>query len=254
MNYTLVKNWRSNNCNLEIMENSLSKKIVLGLVLVIVGLFLLLRNLGVLPYEIVDLFFNWPALLMVIGAVSLLNSRNKTTGAILFVIGGYFWLHNYLEINFSWARTFWPLLIIIIGVYILIKHSRNGSSEILKKKMSGEIEGDYFNDVAIFGGGDKKINSKAFLGGKATAIFGGSNINLSEVQLLNDQPAEIELFCVFGGIDLRIPKGWTVHSDVTPILGGFEDNRDITTVPADPRKVLRIKGLILLGGGDIKSA
>lgn len=248
------------------MDQLPSRRIALGIILVIAGVLLLLNNFDLIPYYFSDAIFNWPMLIMVIGVIALINRPNKTGGLIIFFVGSYFWVDRYLNLDLRWAQTFWPLLIIIVGVYILVKHGRKinnnprwSQDEEKKKSETGDPidpskDGDYLDEVAIFGGGDRSISSIAFRGGKATCIFGGSDLNFKNTKLVNDQPAVLDLLCVFGGISLKVPKDWTVHTQVTPLLGGFGDDRDISSLHPDPRKVLIIKGLVIFGGGDIKSA
>ncbi len=236
------------------MEQLTSRRIALGLILVLAGALLLFKNLGMLPYYFSDAIFNWPMLVMLIGVLSMINRKNKTGGLIIFLVGSYFWLDDYLNIDLHWAQTFWPVFIILIGIYILIKHSGKSTWKVSQKKM---IEGgngiDYIDEVAIFGGGDRNVNSISFKGGKLTCIFGGTDINFANAQLVNEETAVLEVLCIFGGFSLKVPKDWTVHSEVTPILGGFGDDRGVSELHPDPRKVLVIKGLVIFGGGDVKN-
>lgn len=246
------------------MERVTTRRLVLGAVLVVIGVLLLLDNFdffALLPFELREAIFNWPMLFMLIGLISFVSSRKKVVGVIFFGLGAYLWTSRYIDINLSWLRDFWPVAIILIGVYILLKHSRNTSAIDAGNTMNGPADPsgdlsstDYIDEVAIFGGGDRNISSQAFKGGKATCIFGGSDINFKNTKLVNDQAAVIDLLCVFGGVSMKVPKDWTVHSEVTPLLGGFGDDRDHSSIHPDPRKVLIIKGLVIFGGADIKSA
>jgi hypothetical protein len=61
-----------------------------------------------------------------------------------------------------------------------------------------------------------------------------------------------------GGCEIAVPPSWTVVTPLVPVMGGIDDKRlaplpgaeSITGKPA-PRLVLR--GLILMGGIEIKS-
>lgn len=248
------------------MDQLPTRRIALGIILVIAGVLLLFKNFGMLPYYFSDAIFNWPMLIMAIGAIALINRTNKTPGLIIFFIGAYFWIDRYLNLDLRWAQAFWPLVIITIGIYILVKHGRknNWQSNFQDsgEKKNDRTEGpeitpggsDTFDEIAIFGGGDRSVSSMSFKGGKATCIFGGSDINFKNAKLINNQPAVIDLLCIFGGVSLKVPNDWTVHSEVTPLLGGFGDDRDLSNIHPDPSKVLIVKGLVIFGGGDIKSA
>ena len=64
---------------------------------------------------------------------------------------------------------------------------------------------------------------------------------------------EIEINQVFGGTKLLIPSNWKVQSQVSNIMGGFEDKRKESVYTEDPEKVLIIKGENVLAGIEIKS-
>jgi predicted membrane protein len=63
--------------------------------------------------------------------------------------------------------------------------------------------------------------------------------------------AIIEVFTMFGGTEIRVPGHWRVNVEVSSILGGFENKR--TPVTTEDAPVLRIKGMTILGGGEVKS-
>jgi hypothetical protein len=63
--------------------------------------------------------------------------------------------------------------------------------------------------------------------------------------------AVIDVFAVWGGIEIRVPEDWTVVSRVTPILAGFSDNTRPTQ--AATAKQLVIRGFILMAGVEVKN-
>jgi len=56
---------------------------------------------------------------------------------------------------------------------------------------------------------------------------------------------------VFGGASLIIPPDWNVKSDVLNLFGGFSDKRRTSQV--NNNKTLTIKGVVIFGGGELKS-
>lgn len=50
-----------------------------------------------------------------------------------------------------------------------------------------------------------------------------------------------------------VPPHWDLKIDVANIFAGIEDKRMYLQTPADPAKVLVIKGTIVFGGLEIKS-
>ena len=64
-------------------------------------------------------------------------------------------------------------------------------------------------------------------------------------------PPTMTVFCLMGGIEITVPDGIEVRFDAIALMGGHSGPKS-TPPPGSP--VLRITGLILMGGVDIKSA
>jgi predicted membrane protein len=221
-------------------------RIWIGLFLVLIGLLFLAENLDFLRFEIPYQLLRWQFIIIVIGIIILLSSDNKLGGIILIAIG-----------VFTLYPDFWPLILIGIGVYLIYKKS---SPEIKRTKSSGSDEsepkaqaGDSIDDVSILGGGKKTYATENFRGGKITAIMGGSDIDLRQCKMASG-PQYIEVTAIMGGTSIYVPKEWHVVLDVTPILGGFDDERiDQPTTPKEPDNTVIITGAVIMGGGDIKN-
>ena len=64
-----------------------------------------------------------------------------------------------------------------------------------------------------------------------------------------DPDARIEVLACMGGISMRIPRNWTVQSEVAAILGGFHDE---STPPVDGNaRRLIISGQAVMGGIEV---
>jgi hypothetical protein len=98
------------------------------------------------------------------------------------------------------------------------------------------------------------VTSQQFQGGKVTAIFGGLNYNMLKAKLA---PGEnyLDVFCLFGGMKLVVPEGWTVKIRVMSLFGGFSDKQRfrMPELKMDQDAQLIIKGTVIFGGGEIKS-
>ena len=58
---------------------------------------------------------------------------------------------------------------------------------------------------------------------------------------------------MMGGVVFRVPEGWKVIVNVTPLLGGA-DVKARTVLPADGRvRTLVLNGFILMGGIEVKN-
>lgn len=230
--------------------HSPGNKPIIGVVLVLAGLFLVIRNTGFFPDFIDDVIFSWPMLLIAIGLVMTLSSSEKTAGVIVLAVGGFFMIPQVFRETFHMYNMFWPSIFIIVGVIFIVSHRRGWGPTARRKDAAGD---DYIDFVNIFGGGDRQIVSQNFQGGKVTAIFGGGEIDMTKAGLAAGV-SELEVACVFGGVTLIVPEDWWVSIEVTPILGGFSDSRKLTPGRAvDSSKHLVVKGVVIFGGGEVKS-
>ena len=221
---------------------------IIGIVLIIIGIAFIGRTLGFFPYRIMHHVFSWQMILIVLGVIFISTRENKSTGWILLLIGLVFLAPDVIHIPFGVRRLFWPSILIIIGLVIIIR-----STGINRRDTEKLNSADYIDDIAILGGGDKVITSENFKGGKVTAIFGGSKIDLTKAKLAPGQNI-IEVFCMFGGSTLILPETWNVKVDVISIFGGFSDKRRIRTdTTMDVGKEIVIKGFVMFGGGEIKN-
>ncbi len=241
-----------------------NSRIFLGFILVILGALFLLDNLNFMYFNIPHVIFSFPTILIVIGVLILVNSEKKGAGIILIVIGA-FWL---LPRIFPWISfnggVIFSILIIALGIYILTK--RRGTSGYRSSFNSAEGAGqaetstgeyakeiDRIDDVAIFGGGHKFISSNNFQGGNVTAIFGGSEIDLTRCKLAPGNHV-LDVTAIFGGTTLIVPKEWNVIINVIPLFGGFSHKgMRGPNVQINPESTLIIKGVVIMGGGEIKT-
>jgi len=226
-----------------------NNRAIVGVVLVLVGLFLVMRNTGFFPDFLDDIIFSWPMLLVTIGLVITIGSSGgKTSGIIVMAVGAFFLIPHIFRETFD-VNMFWPSIFIIIGV-IFIFSKRKGWNSVSTAPQAGD---DYIDYVHVFSGGERQIVSDNFRGGKVTAIFGGSEIDLTKAKLAPGV-SELELACVFGGTTIIVPDDWNVKIEVVPVLGGFGDSRKLNPGrTVDTTRQLVIKGAVVFGGGEVKS-
>ncbi len=226
-----------------------SNRALIGVILVLVGLFLVMRNTGIFPEFIDHVVFSWPMLLVAIGLVMTLGANEKTSGVIVMAVGGFFLIPMIFRETFHAYNLFWPSIFIIIGVTFMVS-KRRGFNSVSTTGISGD---DYIDYVNVFSGGERQIVSDNFKGGRISAVFGGMELDLTKAKMAPGRN-ELEIACVFGGATLIVPDDWNISIEVTPILGGFSDSRRL--IPGrtvDTTKQLVIKGAVVFGGGEIKS-
>jgi predicted membrane protein len=240
-----------------------SRTFFFAMLVIVAGVLLLINGLVGLPYEFTRIFITWQMLLIVIGIYNLFTPQHKTSGIILIARGSVFLINRLGIFYFNVWNVFWPVILIIVGIAILLKHRRTNIPGVYNQSGGmgdNEPEGafttnksDLIDEVSVFSGSEKTITSKNFRGGKITSIFGGSELNLTQAELSTGNNT-IDMFCMFGGTTLIVPSDWEINVDVTAIFGGYTDKRyKGKSLTPDNTKRLNITGLVLFGGGEIKS-
>lgn len=216
--------------------------------LIIIGFLFLLDNFGIV--DVGDIWQYWPVILIVIGFLKLKNSnfQDRQSAFLLIGVGVAFLLFSTEILDRGELRNLWPLILIAIGVSMIFKH-RDGN----RRRNGGKISENRVDAAAIFGGMTKKIISKNFEGGNVTAVFGGVDLDFSDAELAEGESV-IDVFTMFGGTEISVPKEWHVIMKGMPIFGGFEDSRRNVESDEKADKKLVIKGTVLFGGLEVKNA
>lgn len=237
---------------MEMSNNELKKKawkqksVAFGILIMAAGLILLLRNLGMLDRSVTRIVFSWEMLIIAIGFINAIGHSQKW-GLLLMLIGGVFLTARIMDHPLRFWEVALPTLIILVGIGLLFS-----STNFFTKRRINRISqsDDIIEDIAIFAGSERSINSDSFKGGKIVAVFGGSKLDMSKVNLAPGIN-ELEVVCVFGGTSLIVPPDWNIKVEVFNIFGGYEVKRNPALV--DLNKTLIIKGVTVFGGGEVKS-
>lgn len=227
--------------------NRASSQVVLGLLVVGMGVLFLLDNLDILNFRHAIGF--WPLAFIVAGCVALFGNGSRSSnymGGVLVAIGvlmiagrmGFFYI--------SWG-TLWPLVMIALGGLVLFRSLGPG-----RVARSGTIEGagpdNVVDIVAVLGGFERRVTTSDFRGGEITAILGGCELDLREASIVKE--AVINVFAIWGGINVKVPPDWTVVLNGTPLMGGFSEK---TVTPPDASKRLVITGYAIMGGVEVRN-
>lgn len=224
-----------------------NKRSIIGIILIFVGIVLIAKRMDFIPYELSHILISWQMLLIGIGLLNIITKENYRSGLILISIGAFFLIPKAFDISHEMRNMMWPAILVVIGALMLIVKDRNKTA--LKKGSSDS----YIDVLNVMGGGKRKVTSDNFSGGKVTSIFGGSELDLSSAKM-QDKQIVIDVFTIFGGSEIIVPRGWDVHVDVTSIFGGFDDKRGpVDSTHPEFEKVLIIKGVNIFGGGEVKS-
>ena len=98
-------------------------------------------------------------------------------------------------------------------------------------------------------GVNRGSNASTFRGGELAAFMGGCEIDLRQAAIHGE--AVLDVFAMWGGIEIRVPENWTVIGRVMPLLGGFDDATRPPKEATDHRLIVR--GVVLMGGVEVKN-
>jgi predicted membrane protein len=242
-----------------------------GLVFVAIGVVFLLGNMGILEVDRIIRF--WPVILIAAGLFKIVESGDdypQSGGVFWVVVGGLFLLGNLGILRVAF-RDLWPVVLIGIGALMLWRSalgrravrefSENSSAPASSEsRESSETAGavteprgatssnSILSAMAILGSVEKRNNCQDFRGGSATAVMGRCEIDLRAAAITAPHEPVLEVFAMWGGIEVRVPPDWTVVSQVDPILGGYDD---ATQQPKQESKRFVIRGSVIMGGIEV---
>ena len=233
----------------QINESKSSKgRAIFGVVLLIIGLGLIANQFDLIPDNLRNIIFSWQALLILIGVIMVSGKESRFTGYILMGIGGFFLIPEINIVPYEFRKLFWPVVFVIFGLLLIFRTS------IFNRKTVLSRDDNYIDDLNVFGGHERRINTTNFMGGKITSVFGGGNYDLRNAKLAPGTNV-LDLVTAFGGCKIIVPSDWEIKVEVNAIFGGFSDKRsNLSSITEKSDKILIIKGVAIFGGGEITSA
>ena len=182
----------------------------MGLLIIAAGVLFTLDNLGVADAD--HLLRYWPAALIAIGLLKLWHShegraaRSAVSCSPRGHVAAARAARASIRISF-WDM--WPMLLVFFGGYPGLAGRPAAGDALTTSDSTSTISA-----MAMLGGVSRGNNSRDFRGGELTAILGGCEIDLRQAAI--DGEAVIDVFAMWGGIEIRVPEDWTVVSRVTP--------------------------------------
>jgi len=231
-----------------------------GLIITAAGVVLLLYHMDIIHFNPLTRF--WPLLLILFGVMNLLTHSGRFFGFLLILAGTVLELNKLGLTRLSFADL-WPLAIIAVGLLLMwgsletrgFRRVKARALEDLRDQVAGAgVPPDTLNAVAIFGGCERRVTMKNFQGGKVTAAFGGVELDFRDADIESGGNAILEVNCIFGGVQIRVPENWNVHSRSLPVFGGYEDKTRQPSGPAaESPKTLVVTGMVIFGGVEISN-
>lgn len=218
-------------------DSGIGSALVSGGALIVVGVLLLLNQMGVIHH-----WFNfWALIFFFVGVVNIVQAGRNLWGILLMTAGVALELNQlgYLQIRFE---TYWPVFVIAAGLIMIWR--------AYQKPV--ESAGDFssrLNVFAIWGGGEYRIRSKNFRGGDLVAFMGGFDIDLRDADIEGSE-ATINVNAFMGGGVIRVPETWAVTMKVAAFMGGHSLK---AREGAQPTKSLIVKGMAIMGGVEVRN-
>ena len=221
-------------------------QVILGLMIVVVGVLFTLDSLELIDAR--NYLQYWPAGLVALGMLKLYhasrNGRGWFGGLFFLVVGAWMLIEHVIYIRVD-ARQIFPLFLVFIGGYMVWRGF--GGQQRRDRRIDGS---NYFSALAVMGGVGRRSSSPAFEGCDLTAIMGGCEIDLRQASIAPGTQAVIDVFAIWGGMDIKVPEDWTVVTKAIPLMGGIDDK---TRAPQTADKVLVISGMVIMGGVAVKN-
>jgi len=220
------------------------KEIIIGIVVVLLGVLLLLKSLGVI--DNFNIFFDgwWTLLIIIPAIIGFISDKDKTTDLIALITGILLLLGARDIVSYKMVgKLILPIIVIIIGLSLIFTNLFK--PKVMKNIEETDKEGRT-NYTAIFAGQEHKITDN-YKGSNITAIFGGVDLDLRKAKFKDD--IVIKPVCIFGGTDIFLPDDVKVKISSSSIFGGVEDKRNNEN---EGKCTVYIEAVCIFGGVDIK--
>jgi predicted membrane protein len=220
----------------------ITPRLIIGIAILLLGTLWTLDNMNVLESEQFTRW--WPLVLIAIGALHFFNrSSNRVGPAILMIVGGVLLASNVGHFDIDLGDLI-PLGIALFGAKLVWDALARRSAR------AGIEHGDSsVHAFAMMGGVHWHSTTREFHGGDVNAIMGGMEIDLRDAQIQPGEEAVIDALAIMGGIEIFVPQGWRIVSNVLPVMGSFENK----TGPGNGvGPTLTVRGTVVMGAIEVR--
>lgn len=222
-----------------------TRNILWGIILVGLGI---IFGLNALEITDIDIFFDgwWTLFIIVPCFIGLFNDNDKTGNIIGLIVGVVLLLccQDLLQFEIVWKLMI-PTILVIIGLSFIFKDVINSKVRKEIKKLNKNETNEY---CATFGGQKVNFDNEEFKGCSLSAVFGGVECDLRDSIIKED--TVINVCAVFGGVDIKVPKGVKVKVTSTPLFGGVTNK--VRNSKDNDVKTIYVNATCIFGGVDIK--
>jgi len=187
----------------------------------------------------------WPVAIIVLGVFHVLDRRRLATGSVVLVlVGGTLLAVTTGAFGADTWDLVWPAALIGAGVWLVVGWGRRSVHRM------PDVES--VDGLAVLSASRVATRSNKFRQASLTAVLGGLTLDLSEATPV-ETGATVDATAVLGSITVLVPRGWLVEVRGIPVLGGWDDTTDRSSIGSGaPRLVVR--ALVALGGLEVKHA
>lgn len=223
----------------------ITPRLIVGFGILALGILWTLDNLDILESEAITRW--WPAVLVVIGLVQLLDRRANKGGPIVLIVIGSVLLLRRLHLVALDLGDLIPLAIAALGAKLIW-------DALARRAPRPDVLGDPDSEIhafAMMAGVKRQSTAREFRGGDANAIMGGVELDLRNAQMHDGAEATLDAFALWGGVEIFVPPHWRVVGNVLPLMGAFVDKTTPTAAGTGP--VLHVRGTAVMGGIEVKN-
>lgn len=212
----------------------------LGVLLVAAAAFALLARAGVVDVSLGHLVRTWwPTVIVLVGVFGLVTAPRAWHGPAVLVLVGVILQSNRLGYpRMSLWELVVPLILLVAGLALITRGVRGPQGDP-----------DVLSSLVIMGASNPRTASPAFRSGVFTAVMGGIEVDLRGAGIV--EPAEVSVFTLWGGVEIKVPPTWSVTVRGLPLLGGWEDKTVRPVAPDAPRLVVNV--IAIMGGLEVRN-
>ena len=178
-------------------------------------------------------------------------------GVTITLLGTLLLLERLALIDMQNALRYWPVLLTLFGVSIIVQALRGDRDDGTPGGRSRSTRG--FGFVWLFllvwilssgrhdrrfsaagASGDPELTlvgvmsqdsrtsvATAFRGAQMTSVMGRTRLDLRQATIAQGVEATVNVFGLMGGVEVIVPEAWTVDVQTTSVMGGVRDRRGI---------------------------
>ena len=212
-------------------------QVLLGVLVVLAGVVLLLERTGAVEIDLGALVGTlWPLVIVLVGLVALLLVPRAWFGPVVILAVGVVLLLDRLGVaDVDVWDYLWPVAVILIGLGITFGAGSRSEDQ------------DRITAIAFWWGAERRTRTRAFRSASLTAIMGGVELDLRDAGI--EGAARVDVFTFWGGVDIKVPRGWDVRVSGLPLLGGWEDKTD---PPVAGAPVLDVRVVAVMAGAEVR--